>query len=480
MKVAAWASVVCALLAACEPSVPSSPAGDERSGDSSPAGNLLTNGGFEHGFEGWRITAGAEVDLVTDGGHQGGQAVSIRPESADRFTLTSEVAATGLPAGEQVEGEVWVRANRLGQRFQLVVTEHLGDEEVSSVAQLHRSADTQWHPVSTTVLTEQADTRLVFRVTADNLVPGKTIEVDAAELTHLSDPDVKLGAQPRRLSNGCAVSPRGIPICSAYMGGSFLRNADPAPWELSLQRTIGVRRTYYDWDQVDYAVRTAREDLRRRRLPWVSFKLPHSWSEMASGRGDEWVRSTALELARLPGPVWVAFHHEPEGDGDVSKWTAMQERLAPIVRRIAPNVGYTIILTGWNQLYGEPQYRFDAIWPHGIEVDLVAFDVYNMQGVRKNGRRYGEATQMAAYFEPLSRWAEEHGVAWGLSEAGYTTLAAKRDPAWIYRTYQELVAADGVVFSYFNSNANSIASWALNTERKQRQFRFAMQGTPTL
>ena len=32
----------------------------------------------------------------------------------------------------------------------------------------------------------------------------------------------------------------------------------------------------------------AKTDLAERRLPWISFKLPYSWADMATGKGDAW------------------------------------------------------------------------------------------------------------------------------------------------------------------------------------------------
>ena len=141
---------------------------------------------------------------------------------------------------------------------------------------------------------------------------------------------------------------------------------------------------------MDAAVSTAASDLRHNRVPWISFKLPYSWEEMRDGRGDTWTRQLARRMAKLNGPVWLAFHHEPEGDGDLRAWTAMQARLAPIVRRTAPNVAYSIILTGWNQLYGDRAYSLNKVWPRSTKIDLVGFDVYDKYGVpteKRSGSR---------------------------------------------------------------------------------------------
>ena len=129
---------------------------------------------------------------------------------------------------------------------------------------------------------------------------------------------VRARKQIRVLSNGCRYSPRGIPRCGVLLGAAYGANTDPSAWESTMGHRLGVHRTYYAADEVDQAVRTARLDLRDQRVPWISFKAPYSWGEMAAGAGDEWATDIAHRMARLNGPVWVAIHHEPEGDGDIT------------------------------------------------------------------------------------------------------------------------------------------------------------------
>ncbi len=109
---------------------------------------------------------------------------------------------------------------------------------------------------------------------------------------------------------------------------------------------LGVRRTYWGGTRWTRPSRLPRPTWPPAVLPWISFKLPYNWPEMAAGKGDTWVRDLSTKLSKLDGPVWLAFHHEPEGDGDITQWTAMQAHLAPIVRSTAPNVAYSIVLTG--------------------------------------------------------------------------------------------------------------------------------------
>lgn len=284
----------------------------------------------------------------------------------------------------------------------------------------------------------------------------------------------------RVLSNGCRYSPRGIPSCGALVGAAYGGNRDPAEWEGTMGRGLGIRRTYWGAGDVAAALRTARDDLARQRLPWMSFKLPYSWEAMREGRGDDWVRSLAQELATLDGPVWLALHHEPEGDGDITAWTAMQARLAPIVRRLAPNVAYSIILTGWNQFFGESRYALGSLWPEGTRIDLVGFDVFNRFGAEKDGTLFEEHTRLRRdYFPGFEVFARQRGMAWGLAETGYTDESAEVDPAWMGRTYEALLAHGGVAFTYFNSTLNSAGSWHLDGA-KQERFATLLRTTPSL
>ncbi|MBR7743683.1 hypothetical protein KC207_10320 [Phycicoccus sp. BSK3Z-2] len=284
---------------------------------------------------------------------------------------------------------------------------------------------------------------------------------------------------PGTLSNGCEYSARGIPACGAYVGAAVGGNDDPATLEDRVG-ALGVRRTYWRADQRGEAVDTARSDLAAGRLPWISFKLQVPWEEAAVGARDEWTRALADGLADLPGPVWVALHHEPEGDGDIAAWRTVQERLGPVLRERAPNVGFTVVLTGWNQVNGPPAYALDRIWPR-TTVDVAGFDVYQMYGVERGGTRVEEVTDLPReYFAPFSAWAREKGVRWAVAETGTTDTAADERPALLGETYAALVDAGGVAFTYFDSPLNSIADWTLRTETKQEQFAEVLARSPRL
>ncbi|WP_110206239.1 hypothetical protein [Nocardioides daejeonensis] len=327
----------------------------------------------------------------------------------------------------------------------------------------------QWTTVRLTTGTKRAGYRPV--VVARGLARGERLRLKPVRIRPVSDTQ-QPGNPPRENSpgDGCRYTVRGLPSCGSYLGMAYGSNSDPAPLERELGTPVGVRRTYYRADQVASAVRTARADIAHGRLPWISFKFPHSWEAMAAGKGDAWAKSLAAEFDQLPGPVWLAFHHEPETDGDIQAWRRAQERLVPLVRGHADNIAYTVVLTGWHQFYGPAEYSLDAIWPRGVKVDVAGFDVYNSHGVVKDGREMAPTRMDSAYFAKISAWAKQQGVAWGIAETGFTDTAFREDPTWIQRTRRELESRDGVAMAYFNSGLNSIASWELGTGRKWEAF----------
>jgi hypothetical protein len=283
-------------------------------------------------------------------------------------------------------------------------------------------------------------------------------------------------AQSTALSNGCTHSARGVPSCGAYVGGAYGSNSDVTPWEKSMGKTLGVHRTYYSAAKVSSAVNTAKADVANHRVPWISFKAPYSWSDMARGKGDAWAKDLATRMKSVGGPVWIAVHHEPEGDGDIQQWKAMQARLAPIMRAAAPNLGYSIILMGYHEFYGDKKYSLSAIWPK-TKIDVAGFDLYEKYGVKgittwKNFNK--------DYFAPLQAWSKSTGVPWGLAETGFSDPAAKQDPNWMSKTYSSMKAYGGIAFAYFNTNLNSVANWELSNATKKNAFTAINKSAPIM
>jgi hypothetical protein len=442
---------------------------------------LVVNGGFEEGIDGWRTNRSYISLTTTSPGHSGAWAALITTRAGTTSVLNDQVSTvSSAVAGDAYQLSAWVRTNRERLKGQLRIRE-VFDGNVLTFTQDFVLTDTSWQFVKISFVASTSGAEFDLNVLGFDVASDQELIVDDVSLRKVQGGRVDRSPPvPRdwKLSNGAPLSSRGVPSRGALFGAAVGSNTDPTDFEQEIGQRLGVRRTYWTAAQVNSAVDTARVDLANGRLPWISFKLPHSWDRMAAGDGDAWARGLASRLAELPGPVWVAFHHEPEGDGVIGDWTAMQERLGPIVREAAPNVGFTVILTGWNQLYGDSQYSLANVWP-ATTVDVAGFDIYNLYDAAPSGELRRESTDLRkAYFKPLSKWAESRGVAWALAESGFTDLASAKYPTWLEDTYDDLVATGGVAFTYFNTPLNSTGSWVITSSTKTAQFSRAIKRTP--
>lgn len=472
--------------------------------------NLVVNGSFDGGTTGWRTNDASTTDLQSvDSGRTAAPAAKLTSTSPATVVLNdAQNTVTDVVKGTHYTVEAWVRTPDPNASGQLRVREVDGDQ-VKTFKTGFWLTDAKWHRVTLNLTTAYEGSHLDLNVLAWHQTPGAALLVDDVSMIEsssggtpggsISQPPGGDTSQPPggdtsqppggdtgtpgssagTLTNGCSYSQRGIPDCGAYVGATLQGNADPTAFESQMGQHLGVHRTFWRGDQVDSAVRTAKRDLAHRRVPWISFKLPHSWRQMANGAGDAWARDLAAKLSRLDGPVWVAFHHEPQHDGDITQWTAMQERLAPIVRNTAPNVAYSIILSGWNSVSGAKEYRLSSLWPKNTKIDILGVDTYNRDGVPQAGGRRQTDGKLHS-LEKIAAWAKQRGIAWGISETGYTDFASKQDPTWISRAYKSVVDKGGIAFAYFNSDGNSVASWDLSTKAKRQDFAKVLQGSPSL
>jgi hypothetical protein len=461
------------------------------SGAAASRQQALKNGSFEQGRAGW-YAGGKHTSLaVVRMGLKGTKGVRLTNRRTGPAVLNSRsTVARTTKAGTHYTVSAYVRTSQPGARGRLVLRETANGRAVRNTAKAFRAYRT-WHKVSMNATSARAGTQLNVRVVLNRLKKHKALLVDNVSVLKwiggsgggtvyypAPQPDRIAG----KLTNGCAYNTRGVPnSCAAYLGSAYGGNADPTPWENAMTQQLGIHRTYWGASQVDKAVATAKSDLAKRRLPWISFKLPQSWPNMVAGKGDAWARDIATKLSRLDGPVWLAFHHEPETDGDIKQWTAMQARLAPMVRSLAPNVAYTIVLTGWHQFFGEAQYKLDNMMPKNTKIDVLGIDVYQRYNAPTDGKIKTTLSNLDRdYFAPTSAWAAKHDMAWGVAETGYTDKAAADYPSLISQTYNQLKARGGVAFTYFNSGLNSTANWVLSTAAKKSQYAALNQNKPTL
>lgn len=242
------------------------------------------------------------------------------------------------------------------------------------------------------------------------------------------------------------------------VGAAMFDNGDPAPLEEAAGRRMGVRRTFWDDTRLAESLAVAAEDVRLGRVPLLSYKVG-DWTAAADGAMDQWAREAAEELSTLDGPVMVAVHHEPEGDGDITEWTRMQQRLAPFFD--LPGVEYGVVLTGYHQFYGDPAYSLESLWPEGVPIGFLGLDVYQSYGAvdEETGAVNRRWTDLdTTYFSRAEEFAASRSLAWGLAETGLTDLAFAERPearTWFEDTARALAGRGASFFAYFNTPQNS-------------------------
>ena len=267
---------------------------------------------------------------------------------------------------------------------------------------------------------------------------------------------------------------------------------------------VGIRRSYYKAGQESSAISRAADDIAHGRLPWLSFKLPYGWADMANGRGDAWATDLANRLGQLNGPVWIALHHEPEGDGNHPDWVAMQRHLSPLFRQ-HDNIAYTIILMGWHQfLSGNTAYSMDTFWPGKENVDVLGFDPYNFYATtRSNGSMNWAWDEMSKYYDGITKWLKNSGnqdVPWAIAETGYSDIAASiprnyvapngktvstagSGADWLTRAYDDMKTAGGVALTYFSvagtvNNEPSDWTWPITSNPKRTTYANILNRSP--
>lgn len=452
------------------------------SAESAAVGKLPV-GTFEQHLDGFSGVGASRVSLSRDGaGRKSTRALVMRTTRRAPATTASRHRFAGAHrAGSKYVVKAWVRTSKK-RPVTLRVREVSSGDTVQRRSSRKQVASGTWTRLRVTVPTKVADSKLAIRVRSGAVRSTERVLVDDLKVVRKPSTGGSTGSEPftSRLSNGCGLTNRGIPACGTLVGAAHGSNTDPTALEGQLGEHLGVRRTYYTSTGVASAVKTARADLAAGRLPWISFKLPYSWADMVAGKGDAWARDLAQRMAALDGPVWLAFHHEPEGDGDIQLWRRMQERLAPLIRSVAPNAAFTVVVTGWNQFYGDAKYSLAEIWPRGVKVDVAGFDIYQQYGVVKNGKTTTKWTDFGEYYRKIATWARSNDVAWGLGETGVTDVAAAARPAAIHDAVTLMENYGGVAYSYFDTTLNSIAPWSLSSTAKRDAFADALSGSPRL
>jgi hypothetical protein len=321
------------------------------------------------------------------------------------------------------------------------------------------SSSTTTTEASTTTDTDTTSTNQVSTTTTSST----TTTTPPTTTTTVADPDQM------------PVYPGEVPAGRLRWGAGIQGNGDPAWHEDPTGLPLGLRRTFWRWDQrVGPMVDVVEDDLANDRLPWVSVKPPAdpngSWDDMGAGSYDDQIDEMLLALDASGGPVWLTVHHEPEGGGGnnlpddpggPAAWRAMQRRVRERMDALATeNVGFAPILMSWTW---DPASGRDPEewWEPGIW-DFFAVDHYVDQ----------EASLLDATWFTVREWVGDHGLdlavgEWGMR--GDDAAAGERLREWFEHAIGS--AGDGrgprvIALAAFDSGLNApTGSWELRGEQ---------------
>lgn len=281
-------------------------------------------------------------------------------------------------------------------------------------------------------------------------------------------------------------TPAPTPPTRFLVGMAYGGNADPAPVEQRWGIPVAIRRTYYGGSstEVTKAITHIKANITAKRsCSEISFKLPYSWAQMATGSGDAWAKDIAAKIktaiAGTTHLVKVIFHHEPENDTGTNDgsttagrdaWKNMQNRLAPFFDGI-PGVEYGVCLMGYHSFYGTTTMKGlwnpDACVPKNKAIKFVSFDIYQRRLTTNDSGTVLGWTNMEGYYTLIKafidkRTTEGYPIKWGLSETGIIEAALDENPVYLDNEIKLIKQYGGSWYSYFNTNLNSTATWAIS------------------
>ena len=326
--------------------------------------------------------------------------------------------------------------------------------------------------------------------------PGWQKKIDAIITAHIADDEkvvADLQAQIDALKAGTEQPPEtkpptnsgaspaerfpGDPGEGKLLYGMSTGGGDPAKREQGFGQSVQVFRSYWQASQVDAAIAVAKRDHAAGRVPFMSFKCPASWADVAAGKQDDWLMDLLTKLKDLGFAVWLCFHHEPYDD-DRNGGAAYKDMYRYIYRFRPVNVALTPILQA-------SPFDPKAMPPGGVNVldwydpaalDIIGIDNYNHKSYNPdNKKRDRSPDDVLAIVDVLQ--AAMPGKPVAVAEWGVRTDPATKGKSaqWMKDFYDKALARGVVGLCYFDSglNVNDGGSpWTLDDQGNERLVAF--------
>jgi hypothetical protein len=202
------------------------------------------------------------------------------------------------------------------------------------------------------------------------------------------------------------------------------------------------------------------DDVRRGRLSIPSIKPPGPWAESAADKG--WIESVLGPLGDLGAPVFLAVHHEPEGEahayGTPDDYRLLQLSVIHTAATLAPTVTIVPILGSWS--FDSRTNRDPAEW-NVAQATAYGVDIYNPWSPA-NGKRW---IPLAEKLDLAHEQAAGRPIVVGEYGCRSDPNTPGRAAGWMRDAFTAALASDVVAMAYFNSAQNSPdGTWELDAE----------------
>ena len=260
-------------------------------------------------------------------------------------------------------------------------------------------------------------------------------------------------------------------VGNMYLGTSSIVSGR----EAYMGQRFGSERKYWNngtaGDGWNASITWIKNSLNAGRVPWGSYKFNSpslSWTQVAAGSADAWLVTMLNSIVSQTGgkgPVFMTFHHEPNGDGTASQYLAMERHLQTITDDY-PSIVHVggVLSAGYYQMSGGGGYNVSD-WMAPDSCDVFGLDIYNPWSPA-NGKAWNSVDQAFRLGGIAECLALDPSKAIALGELGCRTRPTSGQSAqWMQDGYDYCRSANVVCMEWFDSGVNSaFGPWLLDTD----------------
>jgi len=432
--------------------------------DDSAARELVANGSFDAGQEGWKIKSPGTLTSVAGG--RSGDALEIGTERNSTVALNDVSNVVPQAAvGSEFQVSAWVRTATPEVTTQLRVREVLDGELVGQGDSYVWLNDTDWHQVAFDYATAAEGSTIDLNLVVWQLPKSSSLVVDDISMTTTapllsgtptataSPSTARPSASPSTTETGtatstgsstveassattttatatddeaeCTLSDKLVPSCGALWGMYTRKTA--ADWvspftdlEKSTGRTFDIVKRYHDWSNKgangqfpDADEQELGADGRRILFfAWVSNTWSSggnaSWKDIAAGKYDDSVIIPEAKRLKAWGQkFFLTYDHEMDGVTRTSFGTSAEYVAAyRHIHDVLKAQGVNNVVWVWNPTgYLGNEAKIAAMYPGDAYVDWVAYDPYNFHLCHNTSWR-DTKTVLSSFYT----WAEKNGL----------------------------------------------------------------------